>query len=317
MLAEPLNVAILRALAEGPLPLIELRRAVGLPPQTTMRGHLRKLSALAVLEKRRQAAFPGVVDLELAGPGRDLLNVAEVLSHWLAIAPGGQLELGTVAAKSAIKALVQGWSTTVIRALVARPLSLTELNRLIPVLSYPSLERRLGAMRLAKQIEACTARGRGRPYAVTAWLRHAVGPLATAARWERRHAAAKTRPIGRLDVEAAFLLAVPLLRLPEEHSGTCRLAVEVPSKDGDDVRLAGVRAGVERGQIVSCLSGVPGGASAWASGSAPAWLAAVLDDDSDQLELGGDCALAEALVEGLHGTLARTNTESRGNSDVP
>ena len=59
-------------------------------------------------------------------------------------APEGPLALGSSTAKSAIKALVEGWGTNMIRALAARPLSLTELNGLISGLSYPSLERRLG-----------------------------------------------------------------------------------------------------------------------------------------------------------------------------
>ena len=302
MLAVPLNVHVLTALEEGPKPLIDLRRAVGSPPQTTMRGHLRALTEVGVLERHRRNDFPGPVDYRLARPGNELLAVAEILQRWLAASPEGPLPLGTVAAKSAIKALVDGWSSNIVRALAARPLSLTELNRLISGINYPSLERRLGAMRLAGQIEARPGQSRGTPYAATDWLRQAIAPIAVAARWEREHAATKTSAIGRIDTEAVFLLAVPLLRLAGDLSGSCRLAVEVPN-GGGDFNLAGVLVGVREGHIASCVSRLEGDAGAWASGSASAWLGAVIEQDTDRLEVGGDCELATAILDGLHGAL--------------
>jgi DNA-binding HxlR family transcriptional regulator len=293
-------------LEEEPLSLIDLRRAVGSPPQTTVRGHLKTLTALGVLQRRRAPEFPGAVDYELGEAGRALSEVAETLGAWLAGAPEGPLELGGRGARSAVKALVDGWSSSIIRALAARPLSLTELNRLISDLNYPSLERRLGAMRLAGQIEAQQGRSRGTPYLVTDWLRRAVAPIAAAARWERRYAPAAASPIGRLDVEAGFLLAVPLLELGEGLSGVCRLAVEVASANGNrEPALAGVLVGVREGKLASCVSKLQGPADGWASGTAAAWMQALIDGEIDLLEVGGDCALAFGVLDGLHGTLFR------------
>jgi DNA-binding HxlR family transcriptional regulator len=297
----PLNVHVLQALAEGSKSLIDLRREAGSPPQTTMRGHLRALAETGVVVRRRQNDFPGSLDFELTAVGRELWMVAQVLAGWLRVAPEGPLPLGSSAAKSAVKALVEGWGTSMIRALAARPLSLTELNGLINGLSYPSLERRLGAMRLAGQIERTAGRGRGTPYAVTDWLRRSVAPLGAAARWERMHVEAGATPIKRLDAEAAFLLAIPLLSLPRELSGTCRLAVEVGSASGE--RLAGVLVRVEKGRVASCVASVQGHADAWASGSVAAWLSAVMDEDTGNLEMGGDCELVHGLLAGLHAAL--------------
>lgn len=302
LLSVPLNVHVLKALDEEPRPLIDLRRAVGSPPQTTMRVHLRTLTEIGVLERRRQRDFPGAVDYELGGPGRELLTVGRMLQAWLAGSPDGPVPLGSVAAKSATKALVDGWSSTIVRALAARPLSLTELNKLISGLSYPSLERRLGALRLAGLIEPRPSSAKGTPHAVTDWLRQAIAPLAAAARWERQHVSTDSPPIGRLDVEAAFLLTVPLSRLPAELSGDCRLAVELRN-GGVEPPLAGVMVSVEEGRVTSCVSRMRGTAAAWASGGAAAWIAAVLDRDTAQLEVGGDCDLAISLVDGLHGAL--------------
>jgi DNA-binding HxlR family transcriptional regulator len=267
-----------------------------------MRKHLRTLTEIGVLERRRVNDFPGSVDYGLTAAGQELLGVAAVLRAWLAAAPEGPLDLGTPTAKSVTKSLVDGWSSTMIRALAARPLSLTELSRLITNLNYPSLERRLGAMRLAGQIEACPIQGKGRPYRPTDWLRHGIAPLAAAARWERQHLPAEAAPITPMDAEAAFLLVVPMLNLPADLSGVCRLVVEVRSAGTH--RLAGVLVTVQEGRIVSCVSRLEGDASAWASGSVGAWLSAVIDHDVERLEVGGDCSLASALVEGLHGILS-------------
>lgn len=304
LLANPLNVHVLTALEREPKSLVELRRAVGSPPQTTMRGHLRTLTSLGVLERRRQPEFPGSVDYQLGPAGRDMLAVVRILQGWLASAPDGPLQPGSPAAKSAIKALVEGWSSTIVRAIAARPLSLTDLNRLISSLNYPSLERRLGAMRLAGQLEPSPSAGRSRPYVATDWLRRAVAPLAAAAGWERRHAPAESSPIARLDIESAFLLILPMVQLDEDYSGTCRLAVETRSAEGD--ALIGVMARVETGRVVSCVARLSGSADSWVAGSTRAWMGAALRGESDLLEIGGDADLAHALIRGLARTLLGT-----------
>jgi DNA-binding HxlR family transcriptional regulator len=303
LLAVPLNVQVITALAEEPRPLAELRRAAGSPPQTTMRGHMRYLTEIGVLERRRQNDFPGNVDYELGRPGRALVEVAAVLRSWLAESPVEPLELGSTAAKSAIKALADGWSSTIVRALAARPFSLTELNRLIADINYPSLERRLGAMRLAGQVEPVPGNRRGTPYAVTKWMRRAMGPLAAAAFWELRYLPEVTTPATPLDAEAAFLLAVPTLRLDDEQSGVCRLAVEM--RTGGERRLAGVLVSVKEGRVASCVARLKGEAAGWASGSTSEWLSAVIEGEDEHLEVGGDCDLARSLLDGLHGALFR------------
>lgn len=301
LLAMPLNCLILRALSEGSKQQAELRRETGSPAQTTLRAQLKRLVEIGALEKRRRDRFPGVLEYELTAAGRDLLFVAATLDRWLDRAPDGPLPLGGIAAKATVKALADGWSTTMLRALAAGPLSLTELDGIIGSLSYPSLERRLAAMRLTGQAEACRGDGRSRPYAVTEWLRRGVAPLAAAARWERRHLPRSTAPIGRLDTEAAFLLAVPLLRLPAEMSGSCRMAATMPN--GKEQRLAGVVVELEGGRVVSCDAQLRGRPDAWALGSTGAWLDAVIEHDTERLELGGDCGLTRELLDGLHGAL--------------
>jgi DNA-binding HxlR family transcriptional regulator len=306
LLASPMNVAILQALSEMPTPLLDLRRAVGMPPQTTMRKHLAALASAGILSRTRDAGFAGSVTYTLEKAGTDLLGVGRVVEAWLGGAPHEPIELGTVAAKSAIKALVEGWSTTLLRALAARPLTLTELDALLGDISYPSLERRLVAMRMAGQVEAVTAGGRGTPYTVTSWLRQAVGPLISSVCWERRHLAESTPPIGRLDIETSFLLALPVLSLDEEHSGSCRLTVDTRSHGAH--RAVGAMVEIEEGQVVRCRARVVGEATASASGSVGAWCRAVGQGHSEGLEAGGDHDLVEAIVAGLHSSFAKQGT---------
>jgi DNA-binding HxlR family transcriptional regulator len=303
LLAAPPNVHILQALQDEPLSLYDLRKAVGAPPQTTLRGNLRTLGEQGLVDRRLQNSFPGSVEYELSRSGIDLLEVSQVVEDWLQKAPEQALELGTSAAKNAIRALVEGWSTGIVRALAARPLCLTEISELIVGVSYPSLERRLTVMRLASQLETRSSSGRGKPYVVTDWLRHALGPLAAGTRWERAHAPTGASALGKIDVEAGFFLALPLLKLSDDLSGSCRLAVELGRVDGE-LRLAGTQAVIKEGQLVSCGSRLGGRVDGWVSGSSSAWLRALLEGHTDELELGGDCDLASHLVEGVHFALS-------------
>ena len=218
LLAEPLNVRVLDALGEGPRPLPALVEAVGPVAASTVR---RRLGRLAEAGAVALAAEP-----ELTAAGGELRDLAAVLRAWLARSPHGPIALEARAAREPLKAVTDAWSAGIVRALAAAPLGLTELDSLIADLSYPTLERRLAALRRAGLIEALPRPGE-RPYTVTRWLRQAAAPLAAAARWERLRLPAATAPVTRVDVEAGLLLALPLLRLPADLSGSCRLVVEL------------------------------------------------------------------------------------------
>lgn len=270
-------------------------------PLTTLRDRLRELTKAGVIDQRKRESFPGTLEYELTPAGEGLLEIAGLVDGWLERAPSGPRRLGEDGAKTAVKALVDGWSTRLLRALAVKPLALVELDSLISGVNYPTLERRLTAMRMAGQVEACPASGPGTPYAVTDWLRHGVGPLLAGARWECLHCNVDSVPLAAIDVEAAFLLAAPLLELPQELSGSCRLAAEAPN--GQEQRHAGVVVNLQEGSLASCTSRLDGSVVAWARGSIAGWFRALLENDVDPLELGGHDRLARAVVEGLHGKL--------------
>jgi DNA-binding HxlR family transcriptional regulator len=307
----PLNGLILRALGEGPMRLTELRKEVGGPAQTTLRGNLSGLQEIGAITKHSREGKPNVLEHMLTPLGEELLLVANGLDAWLARAPDGAIAFESAAAKASIKALVGGWVSTIVRALAARPLTLTELDRLIDTFTYPALERRLGAMRLVSQVKLCPDGDRKRrPYTVAPWLRRAVGPLLLASRCERRHMATETPPLARIDVEAGFLLAVPLIRLPAQTRGVCQLAVEA-NGGGSEAQVIGVRTEVRDGRVVSCVARLESQPRNWVSGSAPAWHDAVIERDAELLEYGGDAELGRELVHALHDALFDRSTERR------
>ncbi|MGN6258087.1 MAG: winged helix-turn-helix transcriptional regulator [Solirubrobacterales bacterium] len=296
LLAVPMNVEVLLALEKQPMSAVDLRRALGSPPPTTMRRNLKELNELGLVTRRGPSGFQGTVDYGLAEAGRELLAVLEALERWLGESPDGPLRLGTSQAKSAVKALVDGWSAKIVRALVARPLSLTELSKIMPGVSYHSLERRLEALHFTGQIQRCAARGRGNPYAVTEWLRRAVGPLVKSMQWESCHAAGKAPSPGRIDLESILLLAIPLVSLPEDVEGTCRLQAD-PGSAGD--RACGVTVAVERGRIISCVSRLDREAEALVTTTVPTWVQALANGHTREFEGNAVGELARSLLAGL------------------
>lgn len=297
MLRVPLNVALLRALGREPLSLAALRRAAGSPPQTTMRAYLRALADDGLVRRERGDSFPGNVECRLTEAGGKLLVAAATLSAWLAAFPDGPTELGGAGAKNSIGALVEGWSTSIVHALAIRSLTLTELSAVIKNVSYPSLERRLSALRSADLVDFAPGEGRGRPYAPTDWLRRSVLPLAAAADWERTYLGEDAAPVRKRDVEAALLLLLPLLQVSAEQSGSCRLAVEL--RNGSKGAVASVFAAVRDGAVAPARPRLPEEVDAWAFGSLGDWHSAVSAGRADSLELGGDCGLVLELVEAL------------------
>jgi DNA-binding HxlR family transcriptional regulator len=314
LLAVPLNSRLLRSLGDGPKRQVELRRECGLPALSTLRSHLKELERIGAIVKQRRNAFPGSLEYELAEPGRELLFVMSILERWLRRSPEEALELGGGSAKAAIKALVDGWSSTMVRVLAGGPRSLTELDRLIAAYNYPSLERRLAAMRTAGLVAATDRRSRGTPYIVTDWLRGGIGPLLVASRWERRNLAEETARIGRIDAEAALMLAVPLVRLPRHLEGVCRLVVE--TSNGGAGRPATVTVAVK--DECSALHALPQGASAdaWAAGPVAAWFRAAIEADPDHLELGGDCQFVRGLLESFYEPLFGSRTLIRSQDKI-
>jgi hypothetical protein len=256
---------------------------------------------VGALEKHRAEGARNAVATELTAAGEEMLAVPEALEAWLAQCPAGPIPVADEHVKVAVKALAEGWSSTLMRALAISPHSLTELSGLIPEVSYPSLERRIRWMRASGQVVALPKGARGTPYAPTDWLRGSVAPLCVAGRCERRHLE-RTPPITDVEIEAAFLLTLPLVRLPAATAGTCLLASRTDGGDeAGDPALAGTTVEVRAGEVTVASVEWEGEPSTWAIGSSDAWLDAVIDGHVEDLRIGGaNPQLGCELVQGLH-----------------
>lgn len=229
--------------------------------------------------------------------GQDLLFVGAALERWLGDCPEGPVELGPEAAP-ALSALLNGWSSTVIHALTARPLTSAEVTEAIGVLNQETVDERIEEMVDTGLLIALEEIDEEERFAATEWLRTAIAPLAAAARQELRHPLDDTAPIAALDVQAAFLLTLPLLELPEELSGSCSLAVDLAQ--GVASSPTGVTVQIEEGRLVSCDVRIDDDVDAWASASAAAWLDTVIEQDIRQVQSGGNRDLAATLLYTLH-----------------
>jgi DNA-binding HxlR family transcriptional regulator len=280
MLASSISCQILRSLSTGPMGLGELGDQLG-----------------STIE------LPGCdgerTEARLTPGGREMLFVSDTLEDWLAQAPSGLLPFGGDGATEAIEALAESWSSTMLHSLAEGPRSLNELDGAGSGAAHPAAQRCLDAMRLTGQVQARRGDGEGAAYSVTDWLRRGVAPIVAAARMEHRHLA-DSPEVASLDVNAAFMLAVPLLRLPMDLSGSCRLALEL---DGEAAPPAGVMVMVEEGRIAACTPDLGGRPEAGATGDLTTWFDAVIDANPDEMELEGDRGLAIALVYDLHRVL--------------
>lgn len=232
--------------------------------------------------------------------GREVPFVSMALQRWLYNCPEGPVELGPDAGP-VLAPLLTGWCSMVTHALAAKPLTAAETQEAIQILDLDTVEARIESMEEAGQLEALPGPDGAPRYAVTEWLRMGIAPLAVAARMELRHPPGDTAAVAALDVEASFLLTLPLLKLPAKLSGSCSMAVELD--EGVSGSPAGVTVRVENGLVVSCERRLDEDADAWATGSAGDWLDTLIEADAKRVRSGGEHDLARRLLYELHETL--------------
>ncbi|MGB7587436.1 MAG: hypothetical protein WBM00_01875 [Solirubrobacterales bacterium] len=232
--------------------------------------------------------------------GHEMHFVGIALERWLAGCPDGPVELGPDAGP-VLAPLLTGWCSMVTAALAAGPLTAAETQEAIQVLDLETVEARIEELEEAGQLEALPGPNGEPRYAVTEWLRAGIAPLAAAARLELRHPPGDTAAFAALDVEASFLLTLPLLRLPRRMSGSCSLAVELDESVSGSP--AGVTVRVEGGRVVSCERGIDDDADARAVGSTADWLDTLIERRAERVRSGGERRLARRLLYELHRTL--------------
>jgi DNA-binding HxlR family transcriptional regulator len=298
-LAVPLNVQILMTLADSSRSASDLLAAVGDPPRSTSHKRLRELTDLGALHRSRQRQFPRQVNYELTSTGERMLDLAASLERWLAGAPGGRIALGTQSAKRMVDTLAAGWKSLIVAALVDRPYSLTELDRRVDSVPYPSIERRLVALRETGLVRVASVDAKGTPYEATEWLRRAAEPLLTAASFEL-NPAEETDALTD-EVRAALLLVMPLLQLPPRSEGTLVIAILPGQVDAQTRDPEGATLLIRGGRVAVSTPEIDESAPTWALGTPGFWLDAVLTGEIDQLRIGGEAPqLGTDLATGVH-----------------
>ena len=232
--------------------------------------------------------------------GREALFVASVVERWLRSAPHGPVLFDGPEAEWTVATLAESWSATVVHMLAREPMTLPELDAAIEDLGRRAVGRHLEAMRATGQVEALAASDEP-IYALTDWARAGIAPLIASARLERRNPMEGMAPIDPLDVDAGFRLSLPLLTMPMELSGVCRLGLNLDESERS--AMTGVTARIEEGRVVACHDGLEIKANAWAAATAADWLDTVVEPDAKRVRTGGDRWLAGALLDSLHRTL--------------
>ena len=251
--------------------------------------------ALAEPPPEHGEAFDPDAKMTATPAGMEALFVATALEGWLRSSPSGPLRIGGEGTGPAIAGLVFSWGVGVVHALAGRPLALPELNAALPAIPYRAIEEQIDAMELAGLVEAVTDAEGCTRYAATEWLREGIAPLAASARLESHHPPGEAAPPEGIDAEAAFRLALPLLELPPEVAGTCRLTADLGGGE-----LARVTARIEAGRVTSCSTDLDGEVDAWATASPVDWLDTLFEPTVARVELGGDEQLAASVLAGLH-----------------
>ena len=299
LLADPASILILRQLASGPLENSELFDRVEHVSRSTYFDRMRDLEALSLITRKRQADVPPIAECRLTDAGVRLLPVADLLEAWLAGSPQGPLQLEDAYATAVIKVLAVAGGSALLRSLAERPRSLPELAELVHGLGYRKLERIARDLVKAGLAERVAVGGRLSHYGVTPWARQAAGPLAAAIRWERYEIPTRSASVSSIEAEGGLLLALPLIELSVDSAGTCALLVDADAPSAGS--LGGAVVQLVDGRPISWAPATAPGfkVDAWARGAALAWLDAVSDACSPDLQLGGNNTLAEKVVSGL------------------
>ncbi len=278
------------------------------PTQMRAGGHLLGMATnrinRAILRQLNEEGMPWGAgrEMKITDTGREILFTSFVGELWLQSGPRGAIDPDGDEAEATIQALIEGWSATLIHALSHEPMTVRALDLAIEGIGRAELRRRLDDMYKVGLIEARPMGGGDEAiYSVTDWLRTGIAPLAVAARQERRDPNEEMTPIDGFDVETAFLLTLPLLELPRDIAGSCRMGVEVV-EDGQ-ARLVGAMARVEGGRVTSCTVELDDKADAWAIAGPGEWLDTVIAPSARRVMTGGNRLLARVLLDGLHQAL--------------
>ena len=190
------------------------------------------------------------------------------------------------------------WTLLIVRDLAAGPRRFVELQRVLPGISTEQLRSRLNRM----VADGMLTRQRFREvpprvdYELTERARELLPVLAELARWGYEWSWSTPRENELIDIGAIVRLAPGLIHPPATLAGSVGLVVTETSKDGAAahylLKLADGRVTLTERAEPTADASVVGTEAAWIRAFAP-------EGNRDGLELGGDSALAAAVLDGL------------------
>lgn len=304
LLSKEVNRMIVLALEDGSKTRRDLERWTVANSRDTVATHVNVLLEAGVVAAEQGRGAARAVKLAATRSGRALAEVIHLGIAWLARHPRPEVREHSDLGWRTFAYVGRAWEQGLVDRLVRAPQGMA-LGDLLPDVSSDARERLLVAMQGAGLIEVSEPRsaggqaGRRRAY-ITDAARLAIGPLAAIGRWEHVFGYGDGE-LTAIDAVVALEAALPLVRLPDGASGAVALTVDAGPRAGSGPRVGTVWATLRRGRVTEYGEGrPPKPAQAWARGGFDAWFAAVMDGRRTALQLGGERALAKAVVAQLH-----------------
>jgi DNA-binding HxlR family transcriptional regulator len=195
----------------------------------------------------------------------------------------------------------------IVRDLAGGPRRFVELQRVLPGISTEQLRSRLNRM----VADGMLTRKRYREvpprvdYELTERARELMPVLGELARWGYEWAWSAPRPSERIDIGAIFRLAPGLLHPPRNVRGSVQMTVSERKQGGG----AATYVLTASGDGVTIEEHTAPDADARVSGSEDAWVKAFAPNgDRDELEIAGNRALVDTLLDGLAQTARRASS---------
>jgi DNA-binding HxlR family transcriptional regulator len=292
VLAAGCTLAVLDELALGTARPVELGRRL---PESAHSAIMRALAGLASLDavsRRRHGGVPHRTTYTLTLAGLQLLDLTAAAARWESRYPPAGGEQAPPGAWP-LRLLGDAHARAILLALAERELTLPEL--------HGAWSSQLGRSALRKRLAALTGNGTVRRARSSGATRYELDPRARAltrtallaGRWELTHARPRdARPAA--DLESAFRMILPALRIDPASRGRCRLILDAPGARSALLLAA------DRGRLPPLCAA--GAAEAQLSASPREWCRALLDG-AGALETVGNRRLADEVLAAITATL--------------
>jgi DNA-binding HxlR family transcriptional regulator len=275
--------------------VIERRLAL---PSSTFYSHAPELRAAGVIVRRTSPGPPRRVFYGLGPAGPEF---REVIEGWRGLLRQGRpAQSGRGLDWRAPGHFAEAWAAGVVQALLAGPSTLAQVE-IAARPARPDLTGHQIKRLLANLTPAAFFTRDGGLHRISDLGRVAIGELALAARFERRHMAGTVVPVTVEDVVEQLRGSLPLVRLKEDAAGLCEFIVK---GDGAGQAMAMAWAEIETGHVVATGVGKAfRPATSWMHGSIEDWVEAVIDRRPRVIRSAGDARMGRSVVEQLHRAL--------------